>query len=85
MLYRIQSEGTCHDDVDAILASGAYGRKLLSAFESIAGELESNPHLKGRAVAEGLRSIDADQFRAYYYVDHERQLVNVVALRLLKA
>ena len=84
MLYHMQWEGTCQDDVDGILTSGPYGRELLSAVESIASELKSNPHLKGRAVAEGLRLIDAMRFRAYYYVEHEGQLVKIVALRLLK-
>ena len=36
-----------------------------AAFELIAAELDSDPHLKGTAVAEGLRSIDALRFRAY--------------------
>ena len=81
MRYHIQWEGTCHDDVNAILATGALGRELMQAFRLIAAELESDPQTKGREVAEGLRSIDALRFRAYYFVEHEGNLVKIVALR----
>jgi hypothetical protein len=85
MRYHIEWEGTCHDDVNAILAKGPLGRELMQAFRLLANELEFDPHLKGRDVAEGLRSVDAMRLRAYYYIEHEAGLVKVVALRLPSA
>ena len=85
MRYHIEWEGTCHDNVNAILTMGPVSRELIQAFEQIVTDLESDPQTKGREVAEGLRSIDVQRFRAYYYVEDEARLVRIVALRLLES
>jgi hypothetical protein len=54
---------------------------LNTAALQIDAELSRDPHLKGQEVAEGLRRIDIGPLRAYFVVNQDDRMVEIVGLR----
>jgi hypothetical protein len=60
-----------------LIAGGVGVEPLKNAVRLVADELAVDPAGKGRAIAEGLRRLDAPPLRVYFHIETEDQVVIV--------